>query len=126
LKNTYKSSKYRGKIIYLDFWASWCKPCLTSMPLLNELRNELLDQGFEVVAVNLDNDVSNGQKFVTDHPVDYPIIIAEDNNISFLYQIKGSPTAYLIDRDGILKYVHQGFNVKDIDKIKDHVLELLN
>jgi len=120
-----KLSSLKGKVIYLDFWASWCKACLKSMPYFNQIREHLKDSGFEVIAVNLDDVIDNGIRFIEEHPVNYPVVRAVDDNISDIYQLNGLPTAYLIDRDGIIKYVHQGFNVKDMKDIKKQIISLL-
>ncbi len=119
-------SDYKGKVIYLDFWASWCKPCIQSMPLLNKLRNEFKEDGFEIIAVNLDVVAEKGLNFLNNHPVDYPVVIAINHRISDVFEIRGLPTSYIIDRQGILRYVHQGFKEQDILIIKDQLLEILN
>ena len=121
-----KLSLQKGKVIYLDFWASWCKPCLQSMPLLNELRAELTGSDFEVIAVNLDNQPEDGQAFISQYPVDYPVVRASHDYIQGLYQITGLPTSYLIDKEGILHSVHNGFRPNDIALIRKEVLSLLN
>jgi len=123
--NTKRLSQLQGKVIYLDFWASWCKPCLKSMPLLNQMRANLIDEEFEVIAINLDNKPELGIKFVQQNPVDYPVVRAEDDTIFQLYQINGLPTSYLLDKEGVLRYVHQGFKEKDMDKIRQQVMLLL-
>ena len=120
-----KLSLYQGKVIYLDFWASWCKPCLKSMPLLNQMRNELKADGFEVIAVNLDNNPENGRTFLELKPVDYPVVHGDTDFIFQLYQINGLPTSYLIDQQGKLRFAHQGFKVEDIDTIRQQVILLL-
>ncbi|RLA03947.1 MAG: TlpA family protein disulfide reductase [Gammaproteobacteria bacterium] len=117
-------NNYKGKVVYLDFWASWCKPCLKSMPLLNDLRAELGRDDFEVIAVNLDINASLGQEFLADHPVDY-LVVRTDDSINELYKIKGLPTSYFIDKDGILRYAHQGFKVEDMKKIRQQLMSLL-
>jgi len=123
---TIKLSSYRGKVIYLDFWASWCIPCKESMPLFNKLREHLKGSGFEVIAVNLDDMPEKGREFLQHHPVDYPVVTALHDDISDLYQLYGLPTSYLIDRNGILKYSHQGFRKGDMKKIKKQIWALLN
>ena len=117
--------QYQGKVIYLDFWASWCKPCLKSMPQLNKLRSELMTLGFEVVAVNLDNDPENGKIFLAEHPVDYPVVYTSSTDIYKLYQIKVLPTSFIIDKKGILRYAHLGFKDKDIIEIRKQIMLLL-
>jgi len=120
-----KLSSYQGKVIYLDFWASWCKACLKSMPYFNQIREHLHSSGFEVLAVNLDDVIDNGKKFIEEHPVSYPVIRAVNEDISHIYQLNGLPTGFLIDRDGILRHVHQGFNKKDMQDIKKQIILLL-
>ena len=120
-----KLSDYRGKVIYLDFWASWCKACLRSMPAFNQERKYLKDFGFEVIAVNIDEIVKNGQDFILEHPVGYPVVRAANNNISEVYKLVGLPTGFLIDKNGILQLVHQGFNEKDMKEIKRQIVQLL-
>lgn len=120
-----KLSDYRGKVVYLDFWASWCKPCLKSMPLLNQMRGELEAFGFEVLAINLDNDLQNAKAFIEKYPVDYPVVHTKDIGIYKLYQINVLPTSYIIDRQGILRYAHQGFKESDMKKIRQQVTLLL-
>lgn len=121
-----KFSQSQGKVIYLDFWASWCKPCLISMPKLDRLRSELKGKGFEVIAVNLDDDPEKGRVFLAKHRVNYPVVQATDDTITDLYQIYGLPTSYLVDRQGVLRYVHQGFREGDLSKIRHEVEQLLN
>lgn len=119
-------SSYRGKVIYLDFWASWCKPCLESMPLLNQMRGELVDENFEIIAVNLDISQSQGLEFIQAHPVDYPVVRTDNENINHLYQINGLPISFLIDRQGVLRHIHRGFKVQDMDKLRQRVEALIN
>ncbi|SIS63072.1 Thiol-disulfide isomerase or thioredoxin [Thalassolituus maritimus] len=115
---------YRGKVIYLDFWASWCGPCRKSLPMLNELRNELKDRGFEVLALNVDETREEGLRFLKEYPVDYPTLF-DNENTAATYQLRGMPTAYLIDHNGKLHSQHVGFNPKDMSSIRDEVLSLL-
>ena len=64
---------YRGKVVLIDFWASWCPPCLKSLPKYNELRREIGTSDFEIVAVNVDENTEDAKKFLAKHPVSYPI-----------------------------------------------------
>ena len=120
-----KLSHYQGKVIYLDFWASWCKPCLKSMPILNQMRADLADSGFEVIAVNLDLDPAKGKEFLAKYPVDYPVVRTAIEEVSELYKVTVLPMSYLIDRKGVLQYAHQGFNERDTKQIKKQALTLL-
>ena len=115
---------YRGKVIYLDFWASWCGPCRKSLPMLNELRNELKDRGFEVLALNVDETREEGLRFLKEYPVDYPTLF-DNEGTAATYQLRGMPTAFLIDHNGKLQNQHVGFNPKDMTSIRKEVLSLL-
>jgi thiol-disulfide isomerase/thioredoxin len=127
LKNTNLSGMkaYRGKVIYLDFWATWCPPCRKSMPALNRLHNQLQSSGFEVVAINVDEHQSDAQQYLKQHPVDYSIIFDPTANCPKIYDLKGMPTSYLIDRNGVISDVHVGFRQGDIKKIRTKVQALL-
>lgn len=117
---------YRGKVVYLDFWASWCGPCRKSLPLLNELRAELKGQGFEVIAINLDENPELGKKFLQERPVDYPIGSDTKGVLPQAYGVMAMPTSYLIDRKGVVRKVHEGFRESDMPKIRKEVMELLS
>jgi len=117
--------KYRGKVVYLDFWASWCGPCRTSLPLLNNLRAELKRKGFEVIAVNLDENLGDAKKFLKTFPVTYPVLLDPKGRVPAKYGLPGMPTSYLIDRKGRIQKVHVGFKETDLKDIRKQALKLL-
>ena len=117
--------QYRGKVVYLDFWASWCGPCRQSLPLLNELRNELGSEHFEVIAINLDQNPEDGKRFLQKYPVNYPVLTDTTGSTPQKYQLSGMPTSYLIDQKGNIQGAHQGFRRSDIDKIRKAVQTLM-
>lgn len=104
---------YKGKLIYLDFWASWCGPCRQSFPVLQKIRTQYADQGFEVIAVNLDTELAPALKFLNQFPVDYPILLDPQYTMANTYGIQGLPTAYLINHEGTVIYKHLGFKKTD-------------
>jgi len=116
---------YRGKVVYLDFWASWCGPCRQSLPLLNEMRNELKNKGFEVIAVNLDENPADGMKFLKKFPVDYPVAKDTKGQIVEAYGAETMPTSYIIDKQGVVRMVHNGFKVSDMAEIREVVAKYL-
>jgi thiol-disulfide isomerase/thioredoxin len=115
---------FRGQVVYLDFWASWCGPCRVSLPAMEVMYRELKDQGFTVLAVNLDADVADAQKFLLSRPVSYPIIYDAEQILPKIYAVKGMPTAYILDRTGLVRDVHEGFRPGDESRIK-HIIEAL-
>jgi thiol-disulfide isomerase/thioredoxin len=118
---------FRGKVVYVDFWASWCPPCLVSIPLLDELRNRLVATGapFEVLAINVDSDPDDGIEFLLDEPVKYLALRDPAGTTPALYKVPGMPTSYLVDAQGQVRLVHTGFRRSDIAKIEAEVLKLL-
>ena len=119
-------AEYEGQIIYLDFWASWCPPCLVSMPIMNEIRNRLQDEGiaFEVLAVNVDSDPRDGIDFLLDSPVDFVVLSDPKGTSPAAYGVRGMPTSYLIDPEGKIVMVHEGFKRSDGEKIEQKILEM--
>jgi len=119
-------AEYEGQIIYLDFWASWCPPCLVSMPIMNEIRNRLQDEGiaFEVFAVNVDSHPEDGIDFLLDSPVDFVVLSDPEGTSPAAYGVRGMPTSYLIDPERKIVMVHEGFKRSDGEKIEQKILEM--
>ncbi|MDP1933243.1 MAG: TlpA disulfide reductase family protein [Gammaproteobacteria bacterium] len=116
----------RGKTVYVDFWASWCAPCLRSLPQINELYAEYRNRGFEVIAINVDDPIEDGQDFLLDTPLDYLIAADTDNAVLTEYGVFGMPTSFLIDPEGVVRMVHMGFKEKDIEVIEAELTQVLD
>jgi len=114
-----------GKTIYVDFWASWCAPCLTSLPLYNELYHKYKEQGLEVVAITVDNPIEDGLFFLEDTPLDFLIPADPEGDAAELFGVIGMPTSYLIGPDGEIKLVHMGFRDGDLELIEAAIVENL-
>ena len=102
-------SDFKGKVVYLDFWASWCGPCRQSFPWLSQMRKKYQDQGFEVIAVNLDKFRHDANKFLKKTPAEFTVAYDPEGEMASKYDLLGMPSAYIIDRDGIIRYQHVGF-----------------
>lgn len=118
-------SAYRGKLVYLDFWASWCPPCLTSLPQLESLRKELPADRVQIVAVNLDKQPDKARQFLAQHPIGYPSGSDPQGKIPASFGLETMPTSYLIDAQGVVRYVHKGFRKGDIDEVRSRIQALL-
>lgn len=114
-----------GKVIYLDFWASWCAPCRTSFPLLNKLHEKLKAQGFEVIAINLDEDKAKAEKFLQEFPVVFTVLRDAKGEWADKYVVESMPTSFIIDKQGKVSYIHHGFTSDDIGEIEQKVTALL-
>lgn len=117
--------EFRGRVVYLDFWASWCGPCRQSLPWLQGLRRDLRPLGFEVLAVNVDEDAADARRFLKRYPVSYPVIGDARGVIAALYDVRDMPSSYLIDRKGVVRHVHRGFNREDAARLRQQVEALL-
>lgn len=118
-------SDYRGKVVYLDFWASWCAPCLKAIPEIERIRSELPKDSFQVVAVNLDQQAKKALRFLEKHPVGYPSASDPKGRLPSQFGLETMPTSYLIDSKGVIRYVHPGFKKGDGSKLRHEIRALL-
>jgi len=116
---------YRGKVVFVDFWASWCSPCRQALPLYDKLSGEFPTSDFAVVAVNVDENAADAKKFLAEHPVKYTIVQNPKGDIPKAFGIDGMPSSYLIDRDGTIRDRHAGFEPKDIDTLRGEITKLI-
>lgn len=116
----------RGKVVYLDFWASWCLPCKKSFPWMHEMKQQYADQGLEIVAVNLDKDRGEADAFLRQMQVNFIVAFDEKGDTASMYQLKGMPSSYLIGRDGKVRASHVGFRESDKLQLEQAVKRLLD
>ena len=101
LQGTTKSlSSYRGKVVFLNFWATWCGPCRSEMPSMQRLYDVLKDEGFEIVAVNLQESAHQVKRFLDEEKLTFPVLLDKDGYTGSVYGARSIPTTYLIDREG--------------------------
>lgn len=103
----------RGKVVYLDYWASWCVPCRHSFPWMNEMQARFGDQGLVVLAVNVDADRAEAQKFLAAQLATFTVAFDPNGDTARTMQLKGMPTSFLIDRNGNIVSSHVGFRETD-------------
>ncbi|MDX1802514.1 MAG: TlpA disulfide reductase family protein, partial [Alcanivorax sp.] len=99
-----------AKVIYVDFWASWCGPCRRSFPWLNEMQKRYGDRGFTVVGVNLDPKRDDANRFLAAYPASFPLVFDPDGAYAEKYSLKGMPSAVLLNADGKVLARHVGFH----------------
>jgi|GEM_PF-5105537 len=121
---------YRGTVLLLDFWASWCPPCRASLPAYNELRRELRAQygahAFEVLAINLDLERANALSFLEDvYRPDYPLLRESGYDVQRDYNLMGMPTAFLVDHRGRIAHAWQGFSPNYEQELKKRIEKLI-
>lgn len=120
------AERFRGKVILIDFWATWCPPCKKSMPFLNSTRNALSADGFEVIAINVDEDSHEAQAYLKSNPVDYPQFFDPDGTCPQIFGVKAMPSSYLIDKNGKIRKVHLGFRDEDKPELENTIKNLLS
>ncbi len=118
-------SMYRGKVVYVDFWASWCAPCKQSFPWLDGLVREYQSQNFVVIGVNVDKDRDKAERFLTDTPADFPILYDPTGELATAYKVAGMPSGILIDRTGHVRFQHAGFSEKQKGLYEEQLQTLL-
>ena len=118
-------SSLRGKVVLLDVWASWCGPCKQELPMLDAIAGRLRRRGVEVLAVSVDQDRENVDKFLGARS-HWNLTVAHDPKgaIADTFQPEKMPTSYVIDRDGIIRYVNSGFEPADAKEIEQRLAEL--
>lgn len=115
----------RGKVVLLDFWASWCGPCRESFPAYDRLSREWSAHDFVVLAVNLDEMIDGPSAFLEEHPVRYTSVADPAGEIARRYGLIGMPSSFIIDKDGIVRARHVGFKAGDVDELRREIGALL-
>jgi thiol-disulfide isomerase/thioredoxin len=103
-------AQHKGKVVYVDFWASWCVPCRKSFPWMNAIQTKHQEQGFVVLSINLDAEEKLAKIFLQQTPANFAIIYDAKGKLARQFKIKGMPSSYLFDRQGKLISAHTGFN----------------
>lgn len=118
-------SQYRGKVVYVDFWASWCGPCAKSFPFMNELNRDLRDRGLEIIGISVDETVADAKKFLAKRPGTFSLALDSSGACPRAYDVQAMPSSYFIDRQGKVRYVHVGFKAGDAAEIRAMAEQLL-
>lgn len=116
---------YRGDVIYLDFWATWCAPCRKSFPWMNKMQAKYEAQGLKIIAISLDEKPERIKSFLKKHPALFDIMIDPDAVSADIYKVRGMPSSYIIDRKGRLIGSHAGFRTKDEPKLEKMIQQAL-
>ena len=120
-----KLAEQKGKVVYLDFWASWCVPCRKSFPWMNQLKEHYGPQGLEIIAINLDKEREQTDAFLAATTPTFTIAFDPQGQSAEDYRVMGMPSSYLIDRNGMLHHSHIGFRDKDKAALESQIEELL-
>ena len=101
-------SDFRGKPVLINFWASWCGPCLYEMPFIQEIFEEWSDQGLVILAIDMGESLATVKDFLQSHNFSFPVLLDIDQDVALEYNIRGIPTTFFIDKDGIIREIFFG------------------
>lgn len=118
-------SDFRGQVVLLNFWASWCGPCRQEMPILDAIHKKYEALGFTVLGINVDRKSEKAIGYLKDTPVDFPVLYDPESNVSELYSVSAMPSTAFIDRDGNVRFVHAGYKSGDEVKYREMIKDLM-
>jgi thiol-disulfide isomerase/thioredoxin len=114
-----------GRVVYVDFWASWCGPCVQSMPFMNEIQEQYRSQGLDVVAVNVDENREDAEAFLKAHPANITIAQSTDGQCPAQFGVQAMPSSYLIDKHGKIRHIQLGFRSSETAAVREKIQGLL-
>lgn len=118
-------SEYRGDVVMINFWATWCGPCRQEMPLLDALYDRYQRVGFRLLGVNIDDDRQQAMQMVEELDVSFPVLFDAEKAVSKRYEVEAMPVTVLVDRSGTVRYVHHGYQPGYEQHYLDEIRELL-
>ncbi|MCB1936929.1 MAG: TlpA family protein disulfide reductase [Nitrosomonas sp.] len=116
----------KGKVVYVDFWASWCSPCVQSFPFMNQLQQDYGSRGLQVMGVNLDEKVADAEKFLSEYAADFSIVADPTRQCAKDFDVIAMPSSYLVDRAGVVRFIHRGFRPGETKELRLIVEQLLD
>ncbi len=118
-------ASHQGKVVYLDFWASWCGPCRKSFPWMNDIQQQFELQGLVIISVNVDNDKALAEEFLAEVPANFEVFYDPKGKVARKFKLRGMPSSYLIDRNGKIVSAHVGFSETKKIKYEQEIKKLL-
>lgn len=117
--------QFKGKVLYVDFWASWCPPCARSFPFMNDMEQEFADKGLVVLAINVDEKPEDAKAFLAKHSASFSLAADVNGQCPQRWGVQAMPSSYLVDASGVIRHVHVGFRAGEAEKLRAAVEQLL-
>ena len=118
-------AEQRGKVVMLNFWASWCTPCRQEMPHLNALSEQYAPLGFALLGINVDEDPLAAERAINELKVAFPVLFDQDSSIADLLAVDAMPTTIIIDKDGNIRHWHRGYQSGYEDAYANQIAQLI-
>lgn len=118
-------AQHKGKVIYLDFWASWCVPCRKSFPWLNKIQKTYATKNFTIISINLDSDKALAKEFLHILPASFPVVYDKTGELAKKFKVKGMPSSYLINKEGKITKRHTGFFTEQESAYEEEIKHLI-
>jgi thiol-disulfide isomerase/thioredoxin len=111
----------KGQVVMINFWASWCGPCRQEFPALDQIYAKYKPMGFTLVAINVESEKADAEKFLATTPASFPILFDPDNSVSGKYGVSAMPTTILVDRQGRVRWQHRAYKPGDEAKYIEQI-----
>ncbi len=118
-------AQFKGQVVMLNFWASWCGPCRQEMPLLESIYKKYNRLGFTLIGVNVEPDSNAANEWLKQTPVSFPILYDKESKVSKMYDVAGMPSTVIIDRAGKVRMLHRGYKPGDENEYLDSIRTLV-
>ena len=118
-------SQFKGNVVLVNFWATWCGPCQQEMPLLDQMYKKYKPAGFTLLGVNVDKEAPAVKELLARKPVSFPVLLDPQNSVSRAYNVADMPSSVIIDRKGNVRYIHRGYRPGDENEYQDRIRQLI-
>lgn len=118
-------SQFKGQVVMVNFWATWCGPCQQEMPLLDQMYRKYKPAGFTLIGVNVDKETPVVKELLARKPVSFPVLLDPANQVSKAYHVDEMPSTVIIDRKGEIRFIHRGYKPGDENEYQDRIRQLI-
>jgi peroxiredoxin len=122
---TVNLAQYKGQVVMINFWATWCHPCREEMPLLESIYKKYGKMGFTLVGVNVEPDSKPAEDWLKTTPVSFPILFDTKSEVSKMYDVNVMPSTVIVDRKGNVRVIHRGYKAGDENEYQDSIRKLV-
>jgi peroxiredoxin len=122
---TVNLAQYKGQVVMINFWATWCGPCRQEMPLLESIYKKYKPMGFTLLGVNVEPDSKPAEDWLKATPVSFPILFDTKSEVSKMYEVSGMPSTIIVDRKGNVRVIHHGYKPGDENEYQDSIRKLV-